>query len=106
MLPSKFALTQSTVAGEKRLAPPAQMAGFALSRAVMAMPGTTAAHVVLGALEVSRRNAQPVHSEIWKGLQALLLANLARQATTVRRELPTSSSSRAQPVDTAQQERQ
>ena len=73
---------------------------------VMAMLGRTAAHGVLTAQQVCKLNALQVSLEIWRELSTQMLANLAHQATTVRRELPTSSSCRAQPVDTAQQERQ
>ena len=70
MQPSKFVLTKLTVAGERHHALPALTAGFALSRPVMAMPGRTAAHVVLGAQQVSRRNVQLELLEIWKELPA------------------------------------
>ena len=72
----------------------------------MAMPGKTAAHVVLIVWEVSRQNVQLDSLEIWKEVPAVLFANLVHQATTVRRERPTLSSCHAQPVDTAQQELQ
>ena len=68
MQPSQFALTRLTVAGERHHALPALTAGFALNRPGMVMPGRTAAHVVLGAQQVSRRNVQLELSEIWKEL--------------------------------------